>query len=136
MDKGMISKQRERLKSALYKKRVEFGPNGYEPMCAICGKPPNNGALEMHESLVTRGDVSGNLELTYDIMTGYNCVLVHKECHEHANSEEGKRACAKNILKYNNYEDIMRWLGCLCRKMRSSTARQATYLIKELHEEK
>ena len=135
MDRGQISKQRERLKSALYKKRVEFGINGYEPMCAICGKPPRNGALEMHESLITREDVRGRLELTYDIMTGYNCVLVHKDCHEHANSEEGKKACAENILKYNNHVDVLNWLGCLNRRMRSSTARQAIRLIEEVHNE-
>jgi hypothetical protein len=135
MNKAAISKQRERLKSALYKKRVVFGPKGYEPRCAICGEPPREGALQMHESLITRGDVSGNWELIYDIMTGYNCVLVHKDCHEYANTEEGKRVCAKNILEWCAKDDITRWLGCLSRKMRSGTAREAIRLIEEVSNE-
>ena len=93
--------------------------------------------MEMHEALLTRGDVSGNLELTYDIMTGHNCVLVHGDtnCHKLANTHDGKRACVKNILKYNEYTLVMNWLGCMVRKMKSYPPREAINLVEEVYDE-
>lgn len=116
----------------LYQQRVEWTKSGYQPLCAICGKPSLNGALQMHETLITRGDISGNKSLLSKIMVSYNCVLVDPVCHEIANSEENKIACAVNILKYNNYDEVIAWLVEMSNCMRSNTPIEAIRLIQEV----
>lgn len=130
MDKDTITEVRRKLKKQLYRDRTVWTKDGYQPLCAICGKPPKDGmALQMHEALITRGDVMYNTELGYDIMTRYNCVLIHADCHEYANSEEGKFKCAQNILKYENYRRVDKWLNCMNVRMISTTADEAKRLI-------
>lgn len=132
MSKEDLSDIRRPLKQSIYRERSRWTKAGYQPLCAICGKPPHNGqALEMHESLITRGDVSGNIELMYDIMTRYNCVLVHRECHVPANSDENKLLCAVNILQYEDYRKVNKWLNCMNTRMLSNTARVAKSLLIE-----
>lgn len=106
-----------------------------QPVCAICGKPPVSGALEMHETFITRGDIRGNKDLLSDIMSRYNCVLVHPTCHQHANSDEGKIACAKDIVEHEGYENVISWLEHIQSQMRSSTPTQAIRLVKEVQNE-
>lgn len=135
-EKKLLSNQRRILKANIYKERVKWGESGYEPTCAICGQPPKNGALEMHESLITREDVrGGGKELIYDIMIKHNCVLVHADCHVFANTEMGKKNCIKNILEYNKYEDVKAWLKCLDARMKSNTAKVSLQLVKEVYDE-
>lgn len=129
MHEDTVTEVRRKLKQTLYKRRVEWTKQGYQPLCAICGEPPRGGALQMHESLITRGDVQGNTELGYDIMTRYNCVLVHSDCHEYANTEEGKILCAKNILKWEKYKSVRRWLGCMRGMMNSTIPTEAIRLL-------
>lgn len=130
MDKDTITEVRRKLKKQLYRERAEWTKNGYQPLCAICGEPPKDGrALQMHEALITRGDVMYNTELGYDIMTRYNCVLVHADCHEYANTDEGKFKCAQNIYKYEDYQKIYKWLNCMSARMSSTTAEEAKRLL-------
>ena len=120
------------LKNTLYQQRVEWTKSGYQPVCAICGKPSTNGALQMHESLITRGDVSGNKFLMEKIMVSSNCVLVDPACHEFANSEENKVACVVNILKYNRYDDVIAWLLEMNGYMKNGIPLDAISLVKEV----
>ena len=134
MDKELLYLVRVELKKKLYRERAKFTKEGYMPLCAICGEPPHGVALEMHETFITRGDVQGNIELKYDIMSRYNCVLVHGDtnCHKLANTEKGKLACAKHILDHEGFHQIDSWLLCLQNRMLSDTATQARRLIKLL----
>jgi len=127
---------RAQLKHTLYRDRAEWTKQGYQPLCAICGEPPrNNRALEMHETFLTRGDVVGNKELKYDIMTRNNCVLVHSECHIYANSDYNKNACAFNILKYEKYSRVRKWLVCVNKRMHGTSASEAIKLIDQVYKE-
>lgn len=123
------------LKNLLYQQRVEWTKNGYEPVCAICGQPSTIGALQMHESLITRGNIRGNKELMDKIMVSSNCVLVDPICHESADSPESKIACVKNILKYNKYEDVLVWLSDMSTLMRNDVPFNAIRLVTGVRDE-
>ena len=54
--------------------------------CPICGKPIQD-SLEMHEVLLTKGDVQGAPDAVRErINCAENCVLVHPECPESVTS--------------------------------------------------
>lgn len=93
------------------------------------------GALQMHESLITRGNIQGHKSLMEKIMVSSNCVLVDAACHEFADSKEGKINCAINILKYNHYDDVMAWLMEMNSYMRNGVPLEAIRLIKEVRNE-
>jgi hypothetical protein len=135
MANSSLSKLRRELKSRLYRERTVWTKSGYTPVCAICGEPSTDGALQMHETFITRGDVSGNNELVERIMSRYNCVLVDAVCHEDANSDEGVRACAKNILEYESQESVLYWLSMMAVHMKTTTPLQAIQLVKEVYNE-
>lgn len=130
MNEDTVTEVRRKLKQTIYNRRKEWTKQGYQPLCATCGEPPRSGeALQMHETFITRGDVQGNPELGYDIMTRNNCVLIHSDCHEYANSEEGKFKCAINILKYEKYRNVRKWLGCMRGMMNSTIPTEAIRLL-------
>lgn len=136
MKKDTPTEVRRKLKQQLYRERTVWTKDGYQPLCAICGEPPRKGmALQMHEAFITRGDVRGNKELGYDIMSRYNCVLVHADCHEHANSEENLRKCALNILEHEGYKNTRKWLNCMDARMLTNTAKVAKRILFEVSRE-
>lgn len=136
MSKDTLTSVRRSLKQQLYKKRTVWTKNGYQPLCAICGEPPEKGmALQMHEALITRGDVQGNKELGYDIMSKYNCVLVHANCHDYANSDENLRKCALNILNHEGYNQTRKWLNCMDARMLTDTAKVAKRILIQVSHE-
>ena len=135
MANSSLSKLRRELKSRLYRERTAWTKNGYTPVCAICGEPSTDGALQMHETFLTRGDVSGNKELVERIMSRYNCVLVHAVCHEDANSDEGKKACARNLLEHEKPEEVFGWLSIMALHMKTITPLASLQLAKEVYDE-
>ena len=64
---------------------------------------------DMHEALITKGDVSGH-PLGYLINDKHNCVLVHHKCHMSIighGSEEQYKNCAIQLTNFNI--DMSEW---------------------------
>jgi hypothetical protein len=102
-------------------------------VCAICNEPINGGG-DMHEALVTRGDVTKRPYLMYLIMAPENCVLLHRECHTVASTEMGQKACARHLLAYEGKERILTFLKGLLPTTKGTEVRQAINLIEEILE--
>lgn len=93
---------RKRLKIHLCNTRVILTDVGFKPVCAWCGEPIIMMQPDLHEVLITRGDVQGcSYEVQQMIMVVTNCVNVHPgACHFMAATEEGQERCIKHLLKY------------------------------------
>ena len=67
----------------------------------------------MHEVFLTRGDVRGaRFDVQMQIYTLCNVVLVHSECHQHAQFEkELKEKCMRQILRYHDISEVLNWLS-------------------------
>lgn len=56
--------------------------------CTSCNEPLEVGPIDIHEALVTKGQVRGwPGPWKIIIINRYNCVLVHRACHEHGDRE-------------------------------------------------
>lgn len=68
----------------------------------------------MHEVLLTRGDVQGSPEeVRKMIMTQFNCVLVHPECHTFAGTQIGQAECVLQLLMFNGFHATAEWLKAM-----------------------
>lgn len=57
-------------------------------LCIDCGKLLDKEVVDIHEALVTKGNVQGwPKPWRIIIVNVYNCVLVHRSCHGHSDSE-------------------------------------------------
>lgn len=106
---------RDMLKIKLIKERSQFTPKGFYPECPICGTPIF-GAPDMHEAIITRGQVSGH-DFQNVIYSKYNCVLRHQFCpsgkQSHTpgiGSENDYLKCVVQIIQYEGYTDTNLWL--------------------------
>ena len=112
---------RRQLKSNVLYERSELLLGGHV-RCPICSKAVYEGS--MHEVFIDRGDAMGMpFEIQMQIFVPWNVVILHEgACHlEAQHHQEGKIACAKNIMKYYPIELIYAdWLFHLQDYMASS----------------
>lgn len=90
-------------------------------VCDICGI---DGAYEVHEAIVTRGDWPGHDDILTDTR---NCLVVHQKCHRWAEQNKDKAACIiimretkervieflQSLRGYNGREAKIQWIGGL-----------------------
>ena len=89
--------------------------------------------MDMHEVLITRGDLSGS-PVQYAIMVAENCVLVHHEdCHHNAATTEGQAQCVRHLISYEGYDNIRNWLIEMDDLMKGNQALHALRLLKEIY---
>lgn len=78
-----------------------------------------NSAFDVHEVLITRGDVQGAPEYHRDkIFTRYNCVAVHPadspgKCHEIAQTRAGHDKCVVELILWEGFTQISQWVSDL-----------------------
>ena len=142
MDDGLSKKQKQELascrnyvKSCLASQRRIFTAFGFLPECAYCGKGIRGGP-DMHEHFFTRGDISGNWELLFLIMTDYNCSLLHPgKCHIQAATKKGQRQVIKHVLKWEGRDQVLQWLLAIAALFRSPAVIEAIGLYQSVTEE-
>ena len=102
--------------------------------CPVCNEGMTDSGIEMHEALLTRGDVQGcNDEVKAAIMVRENCVIVHSgACHIAAQTKRGKLLCAKHLLLYEGFTHIEEWLIKMKGLMRTTQPFERINLISEL----
>lgn len=75
--------------------------------CFACGEPLLHGSMiDIHEAIVTKGDVQGwpnNWKII--IINKYNCVAVHRQCHQHGMREQAWKAKCELFGK----EEMEKW---------------------------
>lgn len=102
---------RMRLKHQLRSERVDIFHGKVAPICAICNRGIFYDSMDMHEALVTRGNVRGNPDLLWMIMVRENTVLVHPgKCHKEAATKEGREKCLNFLIRHEGYEAIREFL--------------------------
>ena len=96
---------------------------------------------DMHESIMTRGNVQGNYLLEGRIYTKENCVLVHPggknigTCHQIAHTKEGREKCIKQILRYVPVSQVLQWLDGLSLEMKSTLPMERMEEVKRVWKE-
>lgn len=127
MDDSYSYWQRNELKQEIIRTRTDIasGGFGFHPRCAICGDILYGGESDMHEVLITRGDIRGQEHLLPYIMVKANCVLVcpggsGSKCHSKAETKEGQRICIKHLLQFESEDRIIAFLDTLAGEMKSS----------------
>lgn len=124
----LSSASRALLKATLVSTRGMLTSKGWRPICAVCGEPIIGVDPDMHEAIVTRGNVQGNLLLESLLFVEENCVLVHPggknlgTCHLEAHSRVGRQKCIKHILKYISANRVLAWLDSLSKEMKTTFA--------------
>lgn len=108
MSEARLRKQRTILKHQILRERA-IGSRGLR--CPTCGERIEDNC-DMHEVMFTRGMVQKmDLEDRLRIHSAENCVLVHPgECHQQAATEEGKRKCVRQILEFEGFTRVMKFL--------------------------
>ena len=112
--------ERDLLKIDLVSERSIFVPGkGRFPICPIC-RQPILGAPDLHEAIITRGQVAGTAKEKRDkINSRYNCVLRHNTCptgQSHIpgiGSREDFDACLGQIIDFEGYELLQEWLNSM-----------------------
>jgi hypothetical protein len=90
----------------------------------------------MHEVLLSRGDVQGSAdEVKAAIHVAENCVLVHPGCHQHADEIGPKALCARNLLLFEGYSHIAKWLTAMDFMMKSDQPREQLLYLDALLEQ-
>lgn len=131
MAKNYSVELRNALKLQLIRSRGVLKHGVIGPICPICNHFGGN--MDMHEVLITRGDLSGS-PIQQAIMTAENCVLVHHEdCHHNAATTEGQAQCVRHLISYEGYDNIRNWLIRLDGMMKGNQAIYALKLLKEIH---
>ena len=127
--------QRHELKIHLIQARIDLaiGRVGFKPRCAVCGKLLMSG-MDMHEAIITRGDIMKQPSLTEYIMVEENCVLVCPgggggRCHRAAHTKEGQILAIRQILTFLPYHYIQTFLIGLDAKMKGNQATEALALV-------
>lgn len=130
--------QRNELKQELIHKRIDMasGGFGFTPRCAICNKELKSGC-DMHEALITRGDIRGQEHLFEYIMVEENCVLVcpggsGSKCHRTADTKEGQEIVIRHLLIFVPDAAILAFLSKMSSVMKGTQAEQAIYLVKPI----
>jgi hypothetical protein len=125
--------QRMRLKEELAVARTVFTVDGYVPRCSFCGKGiPSYNGIDMHEALITRGDIRGVKHLEEKIYTRYNCVLLHHvSCHVEAATKQGHRTCVRSLVALEGTA-VLEWLYRMNLEMRSSQVDEQIRMVKEI----
>lgn len=110
---------------------------GFDPICAICNLPIRK-SPDMHEVLITRGDIQGNrFDLTPMIMVPVNCVLVHpgggqSKCHQFAHTKKGQEQAVAHLLTWQQQRDIENWLEIMADVMNSGEPERNLRLVREV----
>jgi hypothetical protein len=106
---------------------------GWLPKCGYCGQPiKKRDGIDLHEALITRGDIYGREEMSPKIMVKENCSLVHHgTCHIESATKEGQRIVAKHIAYWVGKDAIMDWLNCLEEDFVGTTITEAKNLVEE-----
>jgi hypothetical protein len=109
-------------------------PLGWLPECGYCGHPiKKSDGMDLHEALITRGDIHGRKEIAPKIFVRENVSLVHHgKCHVEAATKEGQKRVAKHIAYWVGNDAIMEWLDCLEDDFVGTTITEARNLIKEV----
>lgn len=130
--------QRNELKQKLIRTRIPMaiGGWGFDPICGICEEPLISGC-DMHEGIITRGDIRGQKHLTPYIMVEPNCALVcpggsGSKCHSKAETKEGKIIIMQHILQFHPYIQVQAFLETLDEKMKGNQAQDALRLLEEV----
>ena len=132
MAKNYSVESRNELKLQLLRERSILAAGSFAPICPICGHGVGF-AMDMHEAIITRGDLSGSI-YQEKIMVAENCVIVHHEtCHSVAQTNTGQRRCIKNLLFHEGYINIHKWLIELDSCLKGNQALDALRLVKEIH---
>ena len=115
---------RQDLKYQLFSSRKVNGTT----FCPICRQPVSNSRpFDMHEAILTRGDVQGcRPEVQDAIMVRQNCVLVHHEkCHELAATDWGQLKCLQHLILFEGYSVICTWLNQMDELLKGNQAQLA-----------
>lgn len=133
MEEISLKQQRRMLKASLSTNRGKLAAGGWYPLCAYCGKPMKYG-YDMHEAILTRGDIRGNPELSPLIMVKYNCCLVcHGKCHIESATRDGRRKMIMYLISWEGYNNIINWLESI--PTISGQAMNAIRLVTEVNNE-
>lgn len=139
MEESSLKELRALLKSSLMLKRGKLTSVGYRPVCAICNQPIVE-SPDMHEAILTRGDVQGSDYLT-KIMVKENCVLVHtggkgtSECHALAHTKVGRRKLTRYLIDVEGLENIKSWLKEMDSLLTSGIAQERLRMVQEVFSE-
>lgn len=115
------------LKHSLFLRRGMLTSRGWRPICAYCGEPIMQ-EPEMHEAILSKGNVQGNFLAEEAINTEENCVLTHPggknldSCHSKLHTRAGRERAIRHLLKYIPRERIIEWLDKMNSIMRSTEA--------------
>ena len=114
------------LKHTLFLKRGMLTSRGWRPICAYCGEPIME-EPEMHEAILSKGNVQGNFLAEEAINTEENCVLTHPggknldSCHSKLHTKLGRERAIRHLLRYVTREKIIAWLDRMSGILRSET---------------
>ncbi len=92
---------------------VYFRGIGRCAICPLCGKPIlSYEAVDLHEALITRGDVARQVNQSL-IYHRCNCVVVHHICHMQIaghGGDIGFEKCARQIVAFERRQAVHAWL--------------------------
>lgn len=121
------------MKLILSQQRATLSKGKFVPVCGYCGLPIHTG-YDLHEAIVTRGNIRGNKSLRRFVMVRENSALVHHgDCHKMAVTEEGQEKVIRHILYYEGLEKVTKWLQELMPLMKTDLWAEKTRLVYEVH---
>lgn len=99
-------------------KRSIFRGLSLQLECGVCHTLIENpDQAEMHEALLTRGDVQGNSEYSHYVFHRCNVVFRHNWCpggqYKHEGGHGGTKVwenCLRHLVKYEGLEDVSMYL--------------------------
>ena len=111
---------RMQLKARLMEQRgIYLRLNQKVWLCPICKAPiyPHR-RMDLHEALLTRGDVQGNKEWAWLIYSPFNCILRHADTRDcwHTPGVGGDdvfRSCAEQLVQYEGYDKVKEYLTAM-----------------------
>ena len=122
-----ISFYRRELKYKIWGERSILGA----PYCPVCNKQFVLSEPSMHEAFIPRSVVAGcDEETQLLIYVPENVVLVHEpKCHIQAQHfEEGKIACAMQIVHFEGVENVLKWMDLIDSRLRLRDNNKRTIL--------
>jgi len=91
---------------------------GFFPQCPICKQPLSNNNCDLHEAIISRGQLNGIFET--DLYVEENCVLRHHVCHSIKRGHEGGvggqrifELCLAQIVESVGGQQILNWLDIM-----------------------
>ena len=122
-----LSTYRMELKYKVWAERSVLGA----PYCPICNQQFRLAEPSMHEAFIPRSVVAGcDEETQLLIYVPENVVLVHEpKCHIRAQHfEDGKIACAMQVIHYEGVDKIIKWMDLIDSKLRFRDNQKRTIL--------